>query len=165
MIVYWVHSLESPQWSDSNEYTQNIQFHDKIRRKSLNICFLQLLEGFCRDWKTKFESSTVKSSGFEPLRLYCIYIFIYLYIYIYIYMDEINFWFQMCVHLFLNVPLFSLEITKKIIIARDSGTSCVEPDGHSFSSLTWVNTGWFSTLQSSRKHAYIILTPLNPTFI
>ena len=31
--------------------THNIQFHDKIRKKSLNICFLELLEEFCRDWK------------------------------------------------------------------------------------------------------------------
>ena len=42
--------------TQSNEYTQailmsthNIQFHDKIRKKSLNICFLELLEEFCRD--------------------------------------------------------------------------------------------------------------------
>ena len=32
--------------------THNIKFHDKIRKKSLNICFLELVEGFCRDWKT-----------------------------------------------------------------------------------------------------------------
>ena len=25
--------------------THDIQFHDKIRKKSLNICFLELLEG------------------------------------------------------------------------------------------------------------------------
>ena len=29
--------------------THNIHFHDKIRKKILNICFLELLEGFCRD--------------------------------------------------------------------------------------------------------------------
>ena len=29
----------------------NIQFHDKIRKKILNIRFLELLEEFCRDWK------------------------------------------------------------------------------------------------------------------
>ena len=29
--------------------THNIKFHDKIRKKSLNICFLELLEEFCRD--------------------------------------------------------------------------------------------------------------------
>ena len=30
--------------------THNIQFHDKIRKKKLlNICFLELLEEFCRD--------------------------------------------------------------------------------------------------------------------
>ena len=29
--------------------THNIQFHDKIRKKSLHICFLELLEEFCRD--------------------------------------------------------------------------------------------------------------------
>ena len=47
--------------------THNIQFHDK-KRKSLNICFLELLEGL----KKEFESSTVtEPSGFEPLRLYC----------------------------------------------------------------------------------------------
>ena len=26
--------------------THNIQFHDKIRKKSLNICFLELLKNF-----------------------------------------------------------------------------------------------------------------------
>ena len=53
--------------------THNIQFNDKIRQKSLNICFLELLEELCRDWKKEFESSTVNEpSVFEPLRLYCI---------------------------------------------------------------------------------------------
>ena len=33
--------------------THNIQFHDKVRKKSLNICFLELLEEFCRDWKKR----------------------------------------------------------------------------------------------------------------
>ena len=48
--------------------THNIQFHDKIRKKSLNICFLELLEEFCRK---EFESSTLNEpSVFEPLRLY-----------------------------------------------------------------------------------------------
>ena len=52
--------------------THNIQFHDKITKKSLNIRFLELLEGFCKDCK-KFESSRVNEpSVFEPLRLYCI---------------------------------------------------------------------------------------------
>ena len=32
--------------------THSIQLHDKIRKKSLNICFLELLEEFCRDSKT-----------------------------------------------------------------------------------------------------------------
>ena len=36
------------------------------------MCFLELLEEFCRDWKKEFESSTVNEpSVFEPLRLYC----------------------------------------------------------------------------------------------
>ena len=29
--------------------THNIQFHDKIRKKSLTVGFLELLEEFCRD--------------------------------------------------------------------------------------------------------------------
>ena len=29
--------------------THNIQFHDKIRKELLNICFLELLEEFCSD--------------------------------------------------------------------------------------------------------------------
>ena len=29
--------------------THNIQFHDEIRKKSVNICFLELLEKFGRD--------------------------------------------------------------------------------------------------------------------
>ena len=32
--------------------THNIQIHDKIRKKSLNICFLELSEAFRRDSKT-----------------------------------------------------------------------------------------------------------------
>ena len=32
--------------------THNIQFHDKIRKKSLNICFLELLEDFVGTEKT-----------------------------------------------------------------------------------------------------------------
>ena len=31
--------------------TQNIQFHDKIKKFSLNICFLELAEEFRRDSK------------------------------------------------------------------------------------------------------------------
>ena len=55
--------------------TYNIQFHDKIRKTSLNICFLQLLEEFCRDWKKEFQSPTVNEpSLFKQLRLYCIFI-------------------------------------------------------------------------------------------
>ena len=51
--------------------THNIRFHDKIRKTSLNICFLELLDKFCRDWK-EFESSTLnEASVFEPLSLYC----------------------------------------------------------------------------------------------
>ena len=49
-IVCWVYSLESPRWCDSNEYTQHtIPWQNK--KKILNICFLELLEEFCRDWK------------------------------------------------------------------------------------------------------------------
>ena len=33
--------------------THNIQFHDKIRKKSLNICFLELLEEFCREKRVR----------------------------------------------------------------------------------------------------------------
>ena len=52
--------------------THNIQFHDKIRKKSHTICFLELLEGFCRDCKKEFKSSRVNEpSGFEPFKLYC----------------------------------------------------------------------------------------------
>ena len=29
--------------------THNIQFHDEIRKKSLNICLLEQVEGFCSD--------------------------------------------------------------------------------------------------------------------
>ena len=32
--------------------THNIQFHDKIKKISLNICFLELSEEFRRDSKT-----------------------------------------------------------------------------------------------------------------
>ena len=32
--------------------TNSIQFHDKIRKKSLNICLLELSEEFRRDSKT-----------------------------------------------------------------------------------------------------------------
>ena len=32
--------------------THNMQFHDKIRKFSLNICFLELSEEFRRDSKT-----------------------------------------------------------------------------------------------------------------
>ena len=32
--------------------THNIQFNEKIRKKILIICFLELLEEFCRDLKT-----------------------------------------------------------------------------------------------------------------
>ena len=47
--------------------THNIQYHDKIRKKSLNIG--RILEGL----KKEFESSTVNEpSVFEPLRFYCI---------------------------------------------------------------------------------------------
>ena len=50
MIVCWMYSLESPRWGDSYEYTQHTIPWSK-KKKSLNICFLDLLEEFCRDWK------------------------------------------------------------------------------------------------------------------
>ena len=53
-----MYSLELPRWGDSNEYTQHtIPWWNK--KKSINICFLELLEEFCRDWKKEFESFTV----------------------------------------------------------------------------------------------------------
>ena len=48
-----MYSLESPQWGDSYEYTQHtISWYNK--KFSLNICFLELAEGFRRDSKKKF---------------------------------------------------------------------------------------------------------------
>ena len=35
--------------------TYNIQFHDIIRKKSVNVCFHKLSEEFRRDSKTEFE--------------------------------------------------------------------------------------------------------------
>ena len=73
--VCYVYSLESPQWGDSNEYTQHT--FAWLKRKtnpkiSLNICFLELSDEFPRDSKTKFELAMVnESSGFESLRFYC----------------------------------------------------------------------------------------------
>ena len=54
--------------------THNIQFHDKIRKKKhKKFVFLSYWKDFVGTEK-KFESSTVNEpSGFEPLRLYCIY--------------------------------------------------------------------------------------------
>ena len=50
--------------------THNIQFRDK--KISLNICFLELLEGFHRDSKNKFQSAMVnKPSVFKLLRFDC----------------------------------------------------------------------------------------------
>ena len=51
--------------------THNIQFHDNIRKKSLNMCFLMLLEEYCRDSKNEFELAMIKSSVFELLRFDC----------------------------------------------------------------------------------------------
>ena len=42
--IYWNRLDEAILMS-----THNIQFHDKIRKKILHICFLELLEEFCRD--------------------------------------------------------------------------------------------------------------------
>ena len=51
--------------------THNIQFHDKIRIKSLFV-FLSYWKNFVETEKKEFESSTINElSVFEPLRLYC----------------------------------------------------------------------------------------------
>ena len=49
--------------------THNIQFHDKMRKKSLNICFLELLEEFRRNSKTSSNLTMVnETSMFELSR-------------------------------------------------------------------------------------------------
>ena len=49
--------------------THNIQFHDKNKKNSLNICFLELSEEFRRDSKTSLamvnEPSELESSRFD----------------------------------------------------------------------------------------------------
>ena len=53
--------------------TYNIQFHDKNKKSSLNICFPELSEESCRDSKNEFELSTLNEpSVFELLRFDCI---------------------------------------------------------------------------------------------
>ena len=45
-MVCWVYSLELPQWGYSNEYTHNIQFHDKIRKFPYIRVFLTYRKNF-----------------------------------------------------------------------------------------------------------------------
>ena len=42
-------SVQEANSDNLQSFRFSTQFHDKIRKKSLNICFLELLEGFCRD--------------------------------------------------------------------------------------------------------------------
>ena len=52
IMLRCVYLLESSHQGDSNDYTQHT-FHDKKKeKKSLNICFLELLEEFRRNSKT-----------------------------------------------------------------------------------------------------------------
>ena len=52
--------------------TQNIHFHDKIKKKTLNTCPLELSEEFHRDSKNEFELAMVKEPlVFELLRCHC----------------------------------------------------------------------------------------------
>ena len=52
--------------------TLNIQFHDKIKKKFLYICFLKLSKEFHRASKYEFELAMVNEpSVFEPSRFNC----------------------------------------------------------------------------------------------
>ena len=54
--------------------THNKQFHDKIRKKSVNICFLELTEKLRRASKNEFELAMVNEpSVFELSRFDCIF--------------------------------------------------------------------------------------------
>ena len=66
-------SLESPRRGDSNGYTQYTIFNINIdiQPKLSLICGY---ENFSKGLKNEFETAVVnESSGFEPLKFYCIY--------------------------------------------------------------------------------------------
>ena len=66
-----MHSLEMPQWGDSNEYTLHTCFRWYKTKIPFIICFLELLEIVPRDFKNEFESDTVyEPLMFESLKVY-----------------------------------------------------------------------------------------------
>ena len=79
MKVYCVFSLESPQWGDSNEYSQYTI--EAILISTHNIPFLNIKKKIIPNYPKsatmgfvpKFETSVVnKPSVYEPLKFYCI---------------------------------------------------------------------------------------------
>ena len=72
MKVYRVFSLKSPQWGDSNDYTQYTisQYKKKI---ILNYSKSATKEFYSKGFKNEFETAMVNEPlVFEPLKFYCI---------------------------------------------------------------------------------------------
>ena len=71
MHVYCVFSLESPQWGDSNEYTQYTIFNIKTKI-TLNYPKYAAMGCFSKELKKEFEPAMVNEpSVFDPLKFYC----------------------------------------------------------------------------------------------
>ena len=74
MKVYYVLSLESPHWGDSNENTQYTIQHDEEKYPKLSqICSYGI---FSKALKSEFEIALVNEpSVFQLLKFYCIFMY------------------------------------------------------------------------------------------
>ena len=71
MTVYCVFSLESPQWGDSNEYTQ-YTIINIIKKITLNNPKSAAMGFLFQGTQNEFETAVVNEpSVFEPLKFYC----------------------------------------------------------------------------------------------
>ena len=71
MTVCYVVSLESPQWGDSNEYTQHTIFNIKKKKNTHNYPKSAAM-GYFKGLKNEFETAVVdEPSVFEPPKFYC----------------------------------------------------------------------------------------------
>ena len=72
MIVYWVYSLELPQWGDSNEYTQHtIPWQNKT--KSLIFVFLSYWKNFVGTEKRVWIIHGKRAIRVRAIGLYCMF--------------------------------------------------------------------------------------------
>ena len=137
---------------------QNIHFHDEISKMPeifIYICFIDVLEKFLRDSKNDSELATVNEpSTFESLRFYCI-------------SWKENQWKSLSCNCFTNYFASEQSFSTRRMWLKAQRVPVIRVDETCSYAVWLIILIFISRIQHQiiSKNAYIILTPLNPTFI